>query len=262
MEALKSEDNKLGGLRLTAVKWEDDYEDDDDSEQFPCKETGRRLSEYASSLGISFSFEEMEQEDLKGNLRVNDNEVIAVNCMWELPHMHKRSKRQLAELFHGVRHLKPAIITVGSGPAGLDNHEKLDFIERFNECLRNLCVVFYCSQAGLPETYGLARADVENFFLVPILCRSMNYTSDNQERDLIPVMDVALKCGFAERDISHTNVMQGTHILGGSEAGRMHAVQLMGKHQLLLKCNSTSLVCVSSFMALDNSAHTRCCHHD
>ncbi|XP_057823137.2 protein NODULATION SIGNALING PATHWAY 2 [Cryptomeria japonica] len=246
MEALKSEATKLRGLRLTAIKWHDD-----DDEQFSCNNTGRRLSEYASSLGIPFSFEEMEVGNLKGNLRQKEDEVIAVNCMWELPHMGKRSKQLLADLINGVRHLKPVILTVGSGPAGMDNHENLNFTERFNECLRNLCAVFDSSQVGLAEKFGLARANVENLFLGPMVCRSMNYLRDNiQEWDLIPVMDLALKSGFVERDISDGNILYAKYILAGSEGGRCYTVELMGKHQLLLKWNSTSLVCVSSFRAL------------
>ncbi|XP_057872508.2 protein NODULATION SIGNALING PATHWAY 2-like [Cryptomeria japonica] len=246
MEALKNGASKLGGLRLTAVKWDDD----DGCENFLCKDTGRRLSEYASSLGIPFSFEETELDNLKWNLRQNDDDVIAVNCMWELPHMRKRSKQHLVEFFHGVRHLKPAIITVGSGPAGMDNHEKHNFCERFSECLRNLCVVFDSSQVGLPDEHGLARANVESLFLGPMVCRSMNYTPDNQDYDLVPVMDVALKAGFAERDISHTNISYAKYILASSAVGSWYTVELMGKHKLVLKWNSSSLACVSSFRAL------------
>ncbi|GLJ10551.1 hypothetical protein SUGI_0130350 [Cryptomeria japonica] len=258
MEALKSDStHKLCALKLTAVKWHNDDDDDhddhddhggDDSEPF--KDTGRRLSEYASSLGIPFSFEEIELENLRGKLRRDDNEVFAVNCMWELPHMRKRSKKQLAELFNGVRDLKPVVLTVGSGPVGMDNHENLDFLERFSECLRTLCAVFDSTQVGLPDKFGLARSNVENLFLGPMICRSINYIPDNQETDSIPVMDLAVRSGFIERDISRTNIMYAKYMLASSEAGRLYAVELMGKHQLLLKWNSTCLTCVSSFTGL------------
>ncbi|GLJ36178.1 hypothetical protein SUGI_0725930 [Cryptomeria japonica] len=246
MEALKNGASKISALRLTAVKWDAD----DGCEKFSCKDTGRRLSDYASSLGIPFSFEETELDNLKWNLRQNDDDVIAVNSMWELPHMRRRSKQDLVEFFHGVRHLKPAIITVGSGPAGMDNHEKHNFCERFSECLRNLCVVFDSSQVGLPDEHGLARANVESLFLGPMVCRSMNYTPDNQDYDLVPVMDVALKAGFAKRDISHTNISYAKYILASSAVGSWYMVELMDKHKLVLKRNSSSLACVSSFRAL------------
>ncbi|KAH9307144.1 hypothetical protein KI387_043816 [Taxus chinensis] len=244
MEALKNENYKIGHLKITAVKWHDD---DPGPSSSLCNDTGRRLSEYASSLGIPFSFQETELESV-GNSR-GSNEIVIANCMWELPHMCERSKKQLLEFVQGTRHLNPAILTVGSGPRGIDDQEKHSFMDRFSQCLRNLCAVCDSSEAGLPEQYGLARAMVERLFLGPMMCRPINYIVNEDEGGLIKVADIPVKCGFSERDMSSKNLMYAKYMVTGSDAGRCYTVERVNGHDLVLKWNSTSLTSVSTWNA-------------
>ena len=65
MEDLKNKKNyDVGHLRITAIKWAEN-DDDDDCLLSSSGCTGRRLWEYASSVGIPFSFQLTELRKLQ-----------------------------------------------------------------------------------------------------------------------------------------------------------------------------------------------------
>ncbi|KAH9304590.1 hypothetical protein KI387_008994, partial [Taxus chinensis] len=91
---------------------------------------------------IPFSYQETELDNLKDELKSSEDEIVVVNCMWELPHMFGRSRKQLLQFLQGASDLDPTILTVGTGPNEIVAHRKLNFVERFALCLKNLCAVF------------------------------------------------------------------------------------------------------------------------
>ncbi|XP_057841132.2 protein NODULATION SIGNALING PATHWAY 2 [Cryptomeria japonica] len=262
IEALKSEAHKICHLKLTAVKWDDDDDDDDDDDgdgdgdgngnggnggdlgQFSlsCKDTGRRLSEYACSLGIPFSFQETQLENLKDNLSCSDDEMVVVNCMWALPHMLERSSKKLSRFVEGTCHLNPAILTLGTGPNGILGHKKVNLLERFVRCLKNSCALFDSMEAGLPEQYGSARATMERLFMAPMICRPIHYLSEDEE--FIRVMDLPLQYGFAEGHISNKNTMNAKLM---AEEGEHYRMEIEGNNQLLLQWQSIPLTSISTW---------------
>ncbi|GLJ10544.1 hypothetical protein SUGI_0130140 [Cryptomeria japonica] len=246
METLKSENCNIAHLRITALRWDDDDDNEGDDSGWP-KDTGRRLSEYASSLGIPFSFQETQLENLKRMLDCKEeDEIVIVNCMWGLPHMLQRGRKKLLEFIHGAQDLNPAILTMGTGPNSMADHEKLNFSERFAQCLNNLCAVLDSVEAGLPAQYALARAMVERFFMAPLTCRPITYLSEEKVGD-VPLpsgIDSVLQLGFAESDMSSKNILYAKYMVKDQNEYR---VEMAGTNQLLLLWQSTPLTWVSTW---------------
>ncbi|GLJ10543.1 hypothetical protein SUGI_0130130 [Cryptomeria japonica] len=248
MEALKSEKYKIRHLKITAVKWDNDDHDHGGGSglgqvSFSGKETGRRLSEYACSLGIPFSFQETQLENLEDNLSCSGDEMVAVNCMWELPHMLEHSPRKLSEFLEGAHHLNPVILTLGTGPSGLLAHKKINLLERFTQCLKNLCALFDSMEAGLSEQYGSARTTMERLFMAPMACRPIHHLSE-EDGEFNKVVDIPLRCGFAEDNISNKSKLNAKIM---AQEGERYRVQMDDKNQLLLLWQSTPLMSVSTW---------------
>ncbi|XP_057825122.2 scarecrow-like protein 26 [Cryptomeria japonica] len=244
MEALKNEDYQIDHLKITAVKWVDSFEDSDPSSSY-YKDTGRRLSDYSISLGIPFSFQETEIKNLQGMISSSkEDEIVVVNCMWELPNMFERSRKKLVDFINGAHQFNPVILTLGTGANGISGYENLTFMERFSQCLRNLCAMFDSLEAGLGEQYGLARAMVEHLFFGPMMCRPINYMANDE---LFRVIDIPLKLGFVERAISQKSFMHAKALVSCNEIGRSYGVESAGNGQLLLNWDMTPLTCVSAW---------------
>jgi hypothetical protein len=133
METLRN--NDVGHLRITAIKWADEEEEE-------CLlysgHTGRRLSEYASSAGIPFSFQETDLKGLREILPSQEGEIVIVNCIWQLPHMlNLRNKSQLLEFLVGARHLNPVAVTLATGSHGIESGTA-NFLESFVRRLEEL----------------------------------------------------------------------------------------------------------------------------
>eukprot|EP01018_Ginkgo_biloba_P027721 Gb_26656 [translate_table: standard] len=242
MEAIRNTDIEIDHLRITAIKWDMNY----DSLLFSsCRDTGKRLLEYANSVGIPFSFDEMDLKSMNECVKENQEyEIVAVNCMWELPHMSARSKLQVTEFLHRVRQLDPHILTFGAGPHGIETE---DFIERFSHCLQSLCAVVDSLEAGLPE-HGLARAMVERIFFVPKICTMIKQADDDEHKcGILKAHDnIPFICGFGGGVISKENIMDANALISSQEGG-CYGIELVGHHQLNLKWGSTPLVCVSTW---------------
>ncbi|KAH9331891.1 hypothetical protein KI387_003999, partial [Taxus chinensis] len=156
-----------------------------------------------------------------------------------------------------------AILTVGTGPNGIVAHGKLNFVERFALCLKNLCAVFDSVEAGLTEEYGLARAMVEHLFFGSMLCRPINYMAGNKEGEIVRAIDIPLQFGFAEDVISQKNIMFAKHIVSscGDDVGKYYDVESSGNNQLFLKWDSTPLICVSSWNTIQIMFDVGFCLH-
>ncbi|GLJ10556.1 hypothetical protein SUGI_0130490 [Cryptomeria japonica] len=245
MEALKNEDYQIDHLKITAVKWVDSFEDSDPFSSY-YKDTGKRLSEYADSLGIPFSFQETEMKNLQGMISSsNEDEIVVVNCMWELPNMFERSRKQLVDFINGADQFNLVILTLGTGPNGISGYdENLTFMDRFSQCLRNLCAMFDSLEAGLGEQYGLARAMMEHLFSSPMMCRPINYMANDE---LFRAIDIPLKLGFVEGAISQKIFMHAKALVSCNEIGRLYGVESTGNGQLLLNWDMTPLTCVSAW---------------
>ena len=250
MDALRNNRKyDVGHLRITAIKWAEDEDEDEDECLLHSGHTGRRLTEYAVSVGIQFWFQETDLEGLKEVL-LQEGEIVILNCIWQLPHMiNLRNKSQLLKFLVNARHLNPAAVTLATGPHGAEGHTA-DFLDSFVRRLEELCTIFDSLEAGLPE-HELARVMVERIFFGPAMSRRvMNSTSGNHGQGHITessVVDLPLKCGYGEGGISNTNIMFAKCNLLYSGVGRSYEVELVGHHRLVLKWASTPLVWVSTW---------------
>ena len=235
-------------MRITAIKWAEDHE---------CVlysgHTRRRLSEYATSVGIPFWSQETDLKGLK-EVQPQEGEIVIVNCIWQLPHMFNlRNKSELLEFLVGARHLNPAAVTLATGPHGAKSYTA-DFSESFSRCLAELCTIFDSLEAGLPQ-HGLARAMVERIFFGPAMSRRliMSTASDVQAGPVdtreSSVVDLPLKCGYGEGSISNDNVVFAKYSLFMlcNGVGESYEVELVGHHQLVLKWASTPLIWVATW---------------
>ncbi|GLJ10600.1 hypothetical protein SUGI_0131540 [Cryptomeria japonica] len=248
MEALKNADYAIGHMKITAIKWENEEHRSNSLLYSTGKQTGKRLAEYAKSLGIPFSFEEKELQDLK-EISISCDDIVAANCMWGLPHMIVRAKLHVWEFMETVGHINVDILTVAMGPQGVDGGSPGDFVDRFSSCLKNLCAVFDSLEAGLPE-HGLARAIVERIFFGPKMCRFLvgHYEECKQDFVLPNVGDIPVKCGFVQGVMSKESVMHAEYVVSCcSEGGRFYGLELVGDNQLVLKWGSTPLLWVSTW---------------
>ncbi|KAH9305802.1 hypothetical protein KI387_010206 [Taxus chinensis] len=256
MEALKSENYKIGLLKITAVIWDDDPEPSS-------QHTERRLRECADSLGIPFSFQETQLDNFKKNMaNSNEEEIVIANCMWGLPHMFERNRKQLIQFIDGTHRLNPTILTVGGGPNGtVTNEKQLSFMDRFDQRLKNVCAVFDSVEAGLPEQYAVARVMVERLFMGPLMCRPIKCSSKEDDEESIRLVDIPLSCGFTKSEISKKNVIYAKYIV---EQGKNYITEIEGNNHLILLWKSTPLTCVSTWKpasceesqcSLDTSCH-------
>lgn len=95
-------------LRIIAIKWTNN---EDDQCLLYSSHTGRRMWEYASSVGIPFLFQETYLEGLE-DVVSQEGELVIVNCIWKLPHMFNlRNRSQLLEFLIATCHLNPVVVT-------------------------------------------------------------------------------------------------------------------------------------------------------
>lgn len=246
MEALRNNDD-VPHLRITAIKWPDEEEDQ-------ClhysAHTGRRLSEYATSAGIPFSYQERDLKGVKDILSSQEGEIVVVNCMWQLPHMlNLRNKSHLFEFLVSTRHLNPVAVTLATGPHGIESGTA-NFLESFARRLEELCVIFDSLEAGLPE-HGLARATVERIFFGPAMSKRVmsSVRGDDSPADIRDsnVVDLPLRCGYEECSISNDNMIDAKCNVLCSGSSGCYEVEMVGHHRVVLRWGSTPLVCVSAW---------------
>ncbi|GLJ10707.1 hypothetical protein SUGI_0133490 [Cryptomeria japonica] len=227
MEALNYNKIAVGHLRITAIKWGED--------KLMAMQTGRRLCEYAESLGIPFAFHEKELKDLK-SICLEEEEIVMANCMIELPHMSmRRSKAKVSEFIHGISCLRHAILTVGLGAPY--EYESTYFFSRFVQCLQYSCAMVDSLEAEVAE-HLLARAMIERTFTAPMVMRALVC----QEKGL-NVTDVAFQSGFKFGVLSEENRFQARALIS-RQAGKYYGLEGRGDGGLCLTWASIPLLCV------------------
>ncbi|GLJ10706.1 hypothetical protein SUGI_0133480 [Cryptomeria japonica] len=227
MEAMIANKIAVGHLKITAIKWEED--------ELMGKHTGRRLCEYAESLGIPFTFHENELKDLN-NIYLEEEEIVMANCMSELPHMStQRSKAKVSEFIHGVSCLRPAILTVGVGASF--ECESNFFFSRFVQCLQYSCAMLDSLEAEVAE-HPLARAVIERIFIAPMIMRTLACQEKGSN-----VADIAFHAGFKVGAVSEENRIQARALIS-RQAGKCYGLEGRGDGGLCLTWASIPLLCV------------------
>lgn len=154
------------------------------------QETGRRLSEFAASLQIPFSFHQAKVdawENASGApgtagthefrpavLKLVKGEALAVNCMLHLPHMATAAGRVTSlgavhAFFTAMHKLSPAVMTVVEEELGCcfpAQGGPAEFVDFFFQTLHHYSAIFDSLEASLAPD-STVRHMVERIFLAP-----------------------------------------------------------------------------------------------
>lgn len=146
------------------------------------RETGRRLTSFATSFGVPFEFHAVVEEKLENLtpevLAPRFGEAIAVNAVLQLHRLlNPTSGENLHKFMHTLcRRLNPRVVTLVEQEA---NHNAQSFLGRFMEALHYYAAVFDSLDACLPQQ-NEERVKVEQFLFAPQIKNIV--VSDGNER--------------------------------------------------------------------------------
>ncbi|KAJ7560965.1 hypothetical protein O6H91_03G007800 [Diphasiastrum complanatum] len=232
MEALATRSSKkVRSLEITAVR----MDSPENSLYSSISQTGRRLYEVAASLGIPFAFHEVFLEDdncLDEAIAQNliDGEAVAVNCMFELPHMATRSHHAASNFLSAIFRLGPKVITCAED--ALMSTAATQSADHFMVALHHYSAIFDSLEASL-SAFPLARTLVEALFLAPRISQVVATATSEEAAGEKPRHWSFLleEAGYQPIEFSEQNESQATVLLSlYKEEFSMHKDQ----HQLLL----------------------------
>ncbi|KAJ7515204.1 hypothetical protein O6H91_22G005500 [Diphasiastrum complanatum] len=125
------------------------------------RETGRRLSDLASSLHVSFEFHALGErlENLQSYmLERRPGEILAVNCVNRLHRLLSEPTNSIISILRLIRDLAPTVLTLVEKEA---SHNGSSFLGRFLEALHYFSAIFDSLDATLPQN-SPERAKVES----------------------------------------------------------------------------------------------------
>eukprot|EP00249_Psilotum_nudum_P004097 c17633_g1_i2 orf=207-803(-) len=129
------------------------------------QETGKRLTEFAASLNLPFTFNQVridnEEEFRSSSVKLIRGEALVVNCMIHLPHMPHRTASSVSSFLQGVRKLCPLLVTLAEDELGCSTSA---FALHFFEALHHYSAIFDSLEGSLSPS---ARTVVERLFLSP-----------------------------------------------------------------------------------------------
>ncbi|KAJ0973111.1 hypothetical protein J5N97_021070 [Dioscorea zingiberensis] len=124
---------------------------------------GDELETYAKALGINleFIFNDISLENLTiEHLRLEDNEVLAVNSIMQLHCVVKESRGALNSVLQMIHELSPRVFVLVEQDS---SHNGPFFLGRFMEALHYYSAIFDSLDAVLPK-YDTKRAKMEQFY--------------------------------------------------------------------------------------------------
>ncbi|ERN05521.1 nodulation-signaling pathway 2 protein [Amborella trichopoda] len=260
MEALVSDArySQLKSIKVTAIKWGE-----------TSATTARRLHAFARDLGLSFSLEEIELENLTTYQNSHEKEsidsdeedgleeeeeeeeeegdvgeesVVIVNCMFRLLHMPERHSWQLSKLIEGSKELRPELLVLGHCSNNMHGQISEDFVSRFSWCLQGASAICDSLEWSLP-TQKLGREMIERLFLGPRFCREVMFVDRAKCVARLPET-----FGYEEGTISERNIRQADEILRlHARDGHFYRQGAERPNELVLRWGSTGLLSVSSW---------------
>jgi hypothetical protein len=138
------------------------------------QETGRRLTAFAVSIGLPFSFHQCRLDSDEtfrpSALKQVRGEALVINCMLHLPHFNHRAPESVASFLSGAKTLNPRIVTLVEEEMG--HVGKGEFLERFGDTLHHYSALYDSLEAGSPMQ-SRTRALVERVFFGPQIAGSL-----------------------------------------------------------------------------------------
>ncbi|GLJ56159.1 hypothetical protein SUGI_1205570 [Cryptomeria japonica] len=178
------------------------------------KQTGRRLHEFAQSVGIELTFRPLiaEMEELEESaFNIEAHETVAVNCSVVLNKMLCKSGK-IHGLLALLRRLNPVILTVMEIES---NQNMPSLVARFLQCLIFLRAVFHSIEASM-ERNNPERILIERVCIAPNIASVLVDDKENSLR--YACIDSWRKflrhSGFKDSPLSHYSQCQANLLLG------------------------------------------------
>ncbi|TQE08915.1 hypothetical protein C1H46_005529 [Malus baccata] len=208
------------------------------------QETGRRLTEFAASIGQPFSFHQCrlgsDETFQPSALKLIKGETLVINCMLNLPHFSYRSPDSIASFLSGAKTLSPRLVTLVEE----DVRSTWDggFVARFMDSLYHYSAVYDSLEAGFPMQ-SRARALVERVFLGPRIVGSLAHIYRAHGEVGHSWWQRLGAIGFKPIPISFANHCQAKLLLGLFNDG--YRVEEVTNHRLVLGWKSRCLLSAS-----------------
>ncbi|KAG6541606.1 hypothetical protein Mapa_016999 [Marchantia paleacea] len=142
--------------------------------------TGRRLTEFAKSMGLHIEFvsilEEVHNLDHK-SFQIREGEVVAVNLMLQLHQHTGEGGERLPKILKLVQSLKPKVVVLVEYEAAV-NTETSDSQTRLLDAMKHYCAVFQTLEA-MPRNC-LERTRIERDILGREIRKMFTSTSDKK----------------------------------------------------------------------------------
>ncbi|KAF8377035.1 hypothetical protein HHK36_030407 [Tetracentron sinense] len=209
------------------------------------QETGRRLIDFAESIGQPFSFHQcrLDPDEAFGPsvLKLVKGEALVVNCMLHLPHISYRAPNSVASFLSGAKALNPKLVTLVEEEMGRTGEG--GFVGRFMDSLHHYSAVYDSLEAGLP-VQDRARVLVERVFLGPRIVGTVGriYRGGGEEEGECSWGEWMGGAGFRPVGISYFNHCQAKLLLGVFNDG--YRVEL-ASNKLVLGWKSRGLLSAS-----------------
>ncbi|OWM90172.1 hypothetical protein CDL15_Pgr006493 [Punica granatum] len=220
------------------------------------QETGRRLSAFATSIGLPFSFHQCrldsDEKFRPSSLKLVRGEALIFNCMLHLPHFSYRAPDSVASFLSGAKTLNPRLVTLVEEETG-SNIGDGGFVGRFMDSLHHYSAIYDSLEAGFPMQ-GQARALVERVFLGPRIAGSLAriYRGwGNEDRGSSWGKWLA-EVGFTPVKISFSNHCQAKLLLGLFNDG--YRVEELANNRLVLGWKSRRLLSASIWASSSSSS--------
>ncbi|KAJ7298809.1 hypothetical protein O6H91_Y395800 [Diphasiastrum complanatum] len=218
IEALATRSNEVSFLQITAVQLEGAPNTLSSSLEL----TGRRLTEFADSLQIPFSFETVVLDEETACLQLDGADqggALIANCMLQLPHMTSRNPKSIFSFISAISKMEIKLVTISDDALKC---RSTDFTERFFEILHHSCALFDSVEASL-SMHNLARAMIETTFLAPRIWSTVASICQQQEKDQevgrARSTHIMQELGFEPLSISHYNQIQAELLLAFFKEG-------------------------------------------
>ncbi|XP_047335438.1 protein NODULATION SIGNALING PATHWAY 2-like [Impatiens glandulifera] len=230
-------------VKLTMIKWDDEYSDQDGGYwQWDLEETKILLKDHAKMFGLNLEVTIMNLNDLmimiEGSSKV---EWLVFNCMVGLPHMGKKAMNSnyKATGFLSVAKLLLArnegIVIYGDIAACDDQTEDSLLFDKHITCYQSMLESI---EWNFPLHLGEARTALECLFVAPLI------SSFSFKREL-DRCNVGVKNGLEGWRISEDCVMESMEIL--SVCGGLYGLDIHGENcnEMRLRWKDVPLVTVS-----------------
>lgn len=216
MQALVSRKGGPPQLRITAL-----FRPHAERGLAAVQETGKRLTDFALSLNLPFSFNMVrvnnEEEFSVSSVKLVKGEALVVNCMLHLPHMPHRTTSSVSSFLHGMRRLSPTLLTLVEEELGCSTMAVASY---FFEALHHYSAICDSLEACL-STETVARMLVERVFLAPRINSTVRFWSGSSAQSELGTdfatynwCSLVRSVGFKSLPLSFQNLSQARLLLG------------------------------------------------